>query len=192
MTPFKRIIHDKRRLIWPLALVLVANVAVLALVVYPLSKKVAAGEQEAEAASTELLAARRDYANARATVTGKNQADSELAKFYDDVLPPDMSGARRITYLPLEQFARQAKLRLDRQTAEYEEIRGSSLVKYTQTAILIGEYRDIRRFIHRIETAPEFVVIENVALAQNETESNRGINVTLQLATYFRAGGDGN
>lgn len=192
MTPLKRIAHDKRRMIWPLGLVLVANLAVLGLVVYPLSNKVATGEQDAEAASAELLAARREYANARATVTGKSQADSELAKFYQDVLPPDLSGARRITYLPLEQFARQAKLRLDRQTSDYEAIRESALVKYTQTAILIGEYRDIRRFIHRIETAPEFVVIENVALAQNENESNRGITVTLQIATYFRAGGDGN
>lgn len=191
MTTFKRIVHDKRRLIWPLALVLVANLAVLGLIVYPLSNKVAAGEQEAEAASAELVAARRDYANARATVTGKGQADTELAKFYRDVLPPDFSGARRAIYLPLEQLAKQSNLRLSRATADTQAIRDSALMKYTQTAILTGEYRDIRRFIHRIETAPEFVVIENVALAQSE-EANRGITVTLQIATYYRAGSDGN
>ena len=28
---------------------------------------------------------------------------------------------------------------------------------------LEGDYREIRRFIYRLETAPEFVVLENVA-----------------------------
>ena len=46
--------------------------------------------------ATELAAAMRDEANAKATVTGKGQADAELQKFYRDVLPPDQSGARRI------------------------------------------------------------------------------------------------
>ncbi len=58
------------------------------------------------AANFALLTARREHANARATVTGKGQADAELKKFYSDVLPPDLSGARRITYLPLEHLAR--------------------------------------------------------------------------------------
>ena len=94
---FRRILQEKRRLLWPLALVLIANVAVFVIVVYPLWQKVASGQQEADAATVALSNARRDYANARATVTGKAQADTELQKFYGDVLPPDLSGARRIT-----------------------------------------------------------------------------------------------
>ena len=84
------------------------NVALYAIVVYPLSKKVAGGEQAAEASAAALAAARRDYAAARATVAGKGQADVELEKFYSEVLPPDVSGARRITFLRIEQLATQA------------------------------------------------------------------------------------
>lgn len=192
MTTFKRIMTEKRRLIWPLALVLLANVAVFALVVYPLSQKVALGQQEADAATLALTNARRDYANARATVTGKAQADTELEKFYRDVLPPDMSGARRITYLPIEQLAKEANLSLVRQTSDRSVIRESDLSRFTQTTVLTGDYRAIRRFIHQLETRPEFIVIENVDLSQNENETSRGITVTLQLATYYRTGGDGN
>ena len=192
MTTFKRIMTEKRRLIWPLALVLLANVAVFALVVYPLSQKVALGQQEADAATLALTSARRDYANARATVTGKAQADTELEKFYRDVLPPDMSGARRITYLPIEQLAKEANLRHVRQTSDRSVIRESDLSRFTQTTVLTGDYRAIRRFIHQLETRPEFIVIENVDLSQNENETSRGITVTLQLATYYRTGGDGN
>ena len=80
---------------------LIANVAVFALVVYPLSQKVPPGSRTPTAANAGAAdGAKRDYANARATVTGKGQADAELKKFYSDVLPPDLSGARRITYLP--------------------------------------------------------------------------------------------
>ena len=188
----QRVFAEKRGLIWPLVVVLVANAAVFALVVYPLSQKVALGEQEAAAAIAALAAAKRDYANARATVTGKGQADEELAKFYRDVLPPDLSGARRITFLPLEQLAAQSNLRLERQTSEPSKVRNSDLQKFSQTGVLTGEYRDVRRFIHKLETAPEFIILENVSLSQSENETARGITVTVQVATYYRAGGNGN
>lgn len=192
MTPFKRVMHEKRRLIWPLISTLALNVVLFAIVVMPLSRKVAAGEQDASAAEAALLTAKRDYANARQTVTGKSQADAELAKFYRDVLPPDLSGARRITYLRIPQLAQQTNLRLETQSSSPSSLRDGDLGKLTQQAVLNGDYRDIRRFIHQLETAPEFLVLERVELTQNENESARGIRVTIQIATYFRAGGDGN
>ncbi len=188
----QRALREKQRLIWPLALVLVANAVVFAIVVYPLSTKVSLGEQEADAATAALNVARRDYANARATVTGKAQADTELKKFYSDVLPPDLSGARRVTYLPIEQLAKEANLRVTRQTFDHAQIRESSLSRFTDTAVLTGEYSEIRRFIYQLETRPEFVVIENVDLSQNANETSRGITVTLQIATYYRTSGDAN
>ena len=192
MTPVRRIFAEKRGLIWPLVIVLIANVAVYALIGYPLSQKVAAGEQAASAATLALNNARRDYANARATVTGKSQADAELQRFYEEVLPPDLSGARRITFLPLEQMAQQANVRLQRSGYDLATIRDSSLSRLSQTAVLTGEYDDIRRFIYQLETRPEFVIIENVDLSQGEIDTSRGITVTLQVATYFRTSGHGN
>jgi Tfp pilus assembly protein PilO len=186
----RRVLSEKRRLIIPLAIALAVNIAIYAIVVYPLGKKVAGGEQAAQASSAALEAAKRDYAAARATVAGKGQADEELRKFYNEVLPPDISGARRITFLRMEQLARQCNLRLERETSEPKGQRGSDLVKFTYTAALSGEYRNIRRFIHELETAPEFLVLENVQLSQSETE-NRGLNVDVQIATYYRMAANG-
>lgn len=190
MTPARRILQEKRRLIWPIAIVLLLNVALFAVVVYPLSKKVANGEQDAQASSAALDAARRDDAAARATVTGKSQADAELQKFYADVLPPDVSGARRITYLRIEQLAKECNLRLERESTDPRPERDSNLVKLTYTAALSGEYPDIRRFIHAIETASEFLVLENVELSQ--TDETKELNLNVQIATYYRTGGNGN
>lgn len=192
MTPYRRIFNEKRHLVWPVIAGLVLNIALFALVVYPLSQKVAAGEQQATAASNALLAAKRQYNNARQTVTGKGQADQELATFYKEVLPPDLPGARRITYLRIPQLARETNLRHETQTATPSQTRDSTLQKWTLTAVLTGEYRDIRRFLHQLETAPEFLVLERVDLKQSENDRDRGITVTIQVATYFRAGGDGN
>jgi Tfp pilus assembly protein PilO len=185
-----RVFREKRALIWPIAIALVVNLAVYAIVVYPLSKKVAGGEQASQESAAALTAARRDYAAARATVAGKGQADLELQKFYSDVLPPDVSGARRITFLRIEQLATQAGLRLERETSSPQPQRESNLARFTYSATLSGEYRNIRRFIHDLETAPEFLVLENVQLSQGPSEE-RGLTVTVQIATYYRTGGNG-
>ena len=138
-----------------------------------------------------LLNARRDFNAARATVTGKGQADSELKKFYQEVLPPDQSGARRILYLNIDQLARKSNLTVVRYNFDPETDRRSSLHKLTMTLNLEGEYNNIRRFIHQLETSPEFRVLESVALAQGE-EGERGLSVTALVSTYFRTGGNGN
>ena len=56
MTPYRRVMAEKRRLIWPIVIGLLLNLVLFGLVVYPLSNKVAAGEQEAEAAALSLAA----------------------------------------------------------------------------------------------------------------------------------------
>jgi len=191
MTDARRVLTEKRRLILPIAIAILVNLALFAIVLYPLSKKVAGGEQESVAATAALNAAKRDFQSARDTVKGKGQADQELQKFYSDVLPPDMSAARRITFLRIQQVAQQCGLRVERTTSEAKPERDSSLVKFIYRAALSGEYRNIRRFIHDIETAPEFLVLENVELTQSEIE-NRGLNVNVDIATYYRAGANGN
>ena len=192
-TPYARIMREKRALIWPILAALIINVALFALVVYPLSQKVANGEQDAAAAADALTVAKAQYQNARSTVNGQSQATSELKRFYDEILPPDIAGARRIAYLRIVQLAQQTNLRFETQTATPSEVRESNLGKWTQTAVLTGEYRDIRRFIHQLETAPEFLVLERVDLKQSENEpAAKGITVTVQLATYFQAAAHGN
>ncbi len=190
MTTARRVLHEKRRLIWPIAVGLVGNAALFAVVVYPLAQNVAGGKAEADAAAMKLADARKEHTAAKATVLSKGQADAELRKFYGEVLPPDVSGARRITYLWIDQLARKCNLRLERQTEDAKPQRGSSLLKFTYSGTLSGEYRDIRRFIHELETAPQFLVLENVNLSQGEGAS-KGINVVVEIATYFRAAGNG-
>lgn len=187
---WRRVLAEKRRVIWPLATAVIANLALLALVVYPLAKKVAGGEQAAQAAAAELAAARRDHALARATVSGKEMADTALRQFYSSVLPPDLSGARR-SMSKIDQLLARSNLQRGRADMQPEEVRDSQLAKLTVDVDFSGSYADVRRFIYAVETSPEFMVVENIELAQQQ-DGKPGLRVTATIATYFRAGGDGN
>jgi type IV pilus assembly protein PilO len=191
MTPLRRILAEKRRLILPLALAAGANVLLFMLLVFPLGRQVASAEVESQQQRELLRNARQDAASARATVQGKQQADVSLRKFYQDVLPANASAARGITYRRLSQLARESNLRLERGTNEPKREKDSTLEKITTTYTLSGDYRDVRRFIYALETSPEFMVLENVALTAPSDERERGLSVRLDVATYYRANNAG-
>jgi Tfp pilus assembly protein PilO len=181
-----RVIAEHRRAFVVLGGLLLLNVLVYAVVVYPLGQRVANIEQRDRSADQSLAAARADYAQANGTLTGKDRANTELQTFYSDVLPTSLASARAATHLRLPQLARQSGLRYERSTTKEVEVRGSTLRRLQIEMILSGSYADMRTFIHQLETSPEFVVIDNVALGEDDTDGG-GLVVTLQLSTYYRA-----
>ena len=189
MTPTRRIIAENRRYIYPIVAALLLNIALLLVVVLPLSRKVQGGEQAAQQAQLAHAAANKDFQAARATVTGKSSADGELKKFYSAVLPIDMSQARR-TMLKVSEMARNANLSLGRSVTKESQDRDSALGKLTNDLTLSGQYRDIRQFIYDLETSPEFLVLEHVGLSSLGTEGGGALRMDVKVATYFRAGGD--
>jgi hypothetical protein len=192
MTLLQRVLLEKRRVIVPLALFAVANVILYAVVVFPLSRQVVNAEEEARVQHQQLNAARFDLKAAKATVLGKKNADAALQQFYQDTLPADQGIARRVTYTRLAELAHQANVRLEHGVNAISREKGSTLAKLTTTYSLSGEYRDVRRFIYSLETAPEFIVLENVGLTSGGSgQPNRDLSVTLGIATYFRSGNDG-
>jgi hypothetical protein len=186
--PLRRVIDERRKTVFPLLVVLLANVALYALAVFPLSRRVAGAEQRAEIARAALRAAARDHDLARATLEGKDRADRELRRFYAEVLPGNQPAARRITYLRLAQIAREAGLEPGRSTFETEPLKESTLTRMGMSLDLQGDYSAIRRFVYLLETAPEFTIIENVSLASSEEGQ---LHLTLSLATYYRTPADG-
>lgn len=186
----RRILAEKRAFVLPIAIAAVANLAVYALVVFPLASAVAGGEQRAQAAQAALRAAERDQASAAALVASKDRAREELARFYGEILPADLSSAGRMMYLRLAQLARECNLRYERRMLDSERVHESSLGTLKMTMVLQGSYEDIRRFIHGLETAAPFVVIDSVALGQGP-EPAGPLALNLQLSTFYRATDDG-
>ncbi len=181
-----RIFAEKRSLILPIAVAAVLNVVIYAVVIYPRTSSAGALEQRAQYAAMARARATADLADVDAMRTGQERATQQLARFYDSVLPKGQEGARRITYRRLATLADESNLDYDSRTISIKVDRESALERMNVTMVLEGEYRDVRRFIHTLEIATEFVVIERIGLIQGE--ANAPLTLTVLLATYYKAG----
>jgi Tfp pilus assembly protein PilO len=183
----RRVLQEHRRTVYLLAAAFLANVLLYAFVVYPLEQRVANVEQSKGAAEQALAAAQAEHGKASGTLTGKDRAAKELSTFYSTVIAQDMAGARRLTYGRMRRLAEESHLNYERATYEPVTERGSNLTKFKAGIELEGTWADIRTFIHAIETAPEFVVIDNLQLSEAGNGSS-ALHVTLDVSTFFRNG----
>ena len=183
--PLSRVLADYRAWIITLALGLVGSLAALILIVLPLFRSADAAASRANRASQTLTAARAELEAAEQTRDGSAQAAKDLERFYSEVLPTDVAAARRLTHLKLSQMARERKVRFERSSSSPDEIKDSSLERLRVSYALAGDYDAIRSLIYDIETAPDFLVIENVFLSEGQ-DAQAPLTLTLDVSTYFR------
>ena len=185
-----RVLVERRRVLVPLGIAALVNVGVYALVVYPLSLKVAASERGAQAARGQLAIAQREEATTRGSLARAQQADTDLQRFYRDTLPSNVEGARRMSYAKLASLADHHGLLIERRSYDRDTGYRGRLHKLKINMDLSGEYRDIRAFLHALEASPEFIVIEDVSLSEG-ARPGAPLAVAVQLATYYAGAQDG-
>ncbi|MGH9384900.1 MAG: GspMb/PilO family protein [Vicinamibacterales bacterium] len=188
--PLSRVLREQQRWLIPLTAIIVIDIGVLVGVVLPMSQSVDAGERRGTAATQALAAATADFKDAQATRDGQAQATADLDTFYRQVLPTDVATARRITHVKLSQKARTHNVSYGRSQASIEEVKDSRLDRLLMSYELAGNWDAIRQFIYEIETGQEFIVIDNVVLAET-ADSGAPLSLRLQVSTYFRSEGDG-
>lgn len=185
MTGWRRIYDERRRVLVPLALVLVVNLAVLLLAVVPLARSVQTARADAVQATVDLANARRLETQAKEAANSRARAEQELTRFYADKLPRDLATARRSTFRWVQDAAREAGLEFRDQKLDYEEVRDSRLSRAFSTVTLAGRYADVRRFLYAMETTEEFLVIQKVELLQSDTAAATPLVLTLTVSTYY-------
>ena len=188
MTLLTRILHEKRTPITVVAIILAIDV-VLVFAVYSWSTRASLAETRAAQAMEQRVQAQVTHAAVSATSANKTNADSELQGFYTEMLPSGLAGARIISSPFLVKLAEDTNLVLERRTSVPEKERESLLARLRTTMVLAGEYEDIRQFIYELETAPGFILIEEVVLSQGD-ESEEAVVLTLGVSTYYWAGPD--
>jgi Tfp pilus assembly protein PilO len=187
--PWSRVIADHRRALIPVGIILAVNIVVLVAVVMPMRRSVESGESQANESAAALNAAIADLKEAEAMRDGQAQAGTDLEKFYGEVLPANFAVARRMTGLKMAQLARSHDVSLLRGAATPELLRNSPLERLNVSYSLEGDWDDIRQFIYEIETGPDFIVIDNVGLAEGEG-GNAPLSLTLEISTYYRVTGN--
>ena len=192
MTPIlRRIASEKRAVVVLLGAALLANLLAYLFVVRPRGVKAAGAADRAAQAANARVAADREESAARALVTGKTRADEDLNAFYQKVLPGDLEAARRMTYSMLPALAEKSRVQWQARTSEIEppSEKNARLGRLVTRMVLQGDYGNLRDFIYRVESAPEFVIIDDVALA--ETKPNEELTLTIRMSTYYRLGRSG-
>jgi len=193
----RRVLREKRAIVLPLAVALVANLVIGLLVVLPLSDRVGQAEARQQAAVQDLVAAKRELTTASSTLRDKTRAEADLKTFYAEVLPHDMAGARRATYVLLAQLAKDAELQYQRRQEEPRvpkpgELNGPAprLTRFDITMVLKGHYESVRQFIRDVEASDRFIVIDNVGLSEG-ADAGQLLVLTVELSTYYRTAGRG-
>lgn len=181
----RRVVQEHRRAVMILTSALVLNLGLYLFVVRPWNNSVANIQQRTEAAEQARAAAQAEFNRANGTLTGKDRATKELDTFYSMVLAQDLSGARRLTYGRVQRLAQENRLAYQGSRYEPVEDRGSTLTKLKVNVELTGTYNNLRSFIHAIESAPQFVVIENISLAEGTNEDS--LRLAMDLSTYYRS-----
>lgn len=187
--PLARVVTEHRRVLVPLGALLAVNIAVLVLLVLPLRVAVQSGGTRAQESGRALAEARAELAAAEATRDGQAQATRDLDRFYREVLPADVSAAQRLTRSKLSLLAREHDVVFLQSSTTPETLRDSSLERLVVNYSLSGDWEDVQRFIHTVETLPEFVVIDDLSLSESG-ESNAPLSLNLVVSTYYRARGD--
>ena len=188
MTLLRRILVEKRAAVTALAVGIALNIGLYALVVYPRGVKSAGAGERAQTAAAARAAAERDYAAARDLVASKTRAEHELSTFFDKVLPASQTAAVTMTYAPLPAIATKANVHLAQRRYDVDQsLQKNSRVGRLQIHMVVqGDYASLRRFIYDVESASEFVIIDNVTLAQNDP--TKPLTLLMDLSSYYTVG----
>lgn len=182
---WSRVVREHRAALWPLGVVLAANLVALGALVLPLAQRVANAEERAQNAERTLAAAEADFKRAEALRASNSRATADLETFYREILPGNVAAARRILGLKLRQQADRHGVAYQGSGTTEEVVRDSALLRLRMSMQLSGGYADIRDFIYELETSPDFVVIDQIRLS--EARAEEGLQLALDVSTYYRA-----
>ncbi len=174
-----------QRKIWlwlPPALVLIGAVGFLVYLESGLGSGLQQLDRRLERAAREREEAATKLARLSELADAAEVSRAELAKLYADRFATERS---RLTDLirEIKQLAEHAGL--DPREIGYPEeiLEDFGLSRRSFVFSVRGSYANLRAFLHLLELSPSFVTIEQIRV--NEQSGNRGLGVSLRLATFF-------
>ncbi|HEX5432469.1 MAG TPA: type 4a pilus biogenesis protein PilO [Bryobacteraceae bacterium] len=167
-----------------LGILLAANVAAAALVLFPpggsaedLDREMASLESQVMQGKAKLARVR---AHASAVESGRNEGDQFMDQYFLD---------RRTAYSTLvselNQAAIASKIKPREHAFSTEPIDGSdTLSMMTITANFDGAYKDVLNFVHAIDQSPRLLIIESLNAAPQQ--GSNILTVSMKLDTFVR------
>lgn len=171
------------RLAWLGALVLLANAVVFAALTWPKLNAVRRAEGRASEVAKRRAALEKVWSqvSTRKALLAQNRQDIEsLTRDHLKYRAEDLFAAQR----EIEKLARDAGLKPKKSAYSISKVRGTDLVRCEVTLPLDGSYASLTGFLARIESAKRFIVVDQMALVQEEG----GARMNLKLSAIFKDG----
>ena len=187
---WRRVLIEKKFSIVSVVAVLAIDVVLQLFVLYPWTVRNQTHERERLDVIEEQEAVTREGEVLHKMVQAKTEAEAELDRFYRDVLPQGLAGARLESFSRLTALAASHGLTMERRSSSPMAVESSPLTRLDISMLLQGQYRDLRRFIYDLEVGKEFLVIEEIVLRRDEPARD-GEVLDLGLSTYYLSEGAG-
>ena len=187
---WRRVLIEKKFSIVSVVAVLAIDVVLQLFVLYPWTVRSQTYERERLDVIEKQEAVRRESEAIHKMVQAKTDAEAELDRFYRDVLPQGLAGARVESFSRLTSLAALHGLTMERRSSSPMVVERSPLRRLDISMLLQGEYHDLLRFIYDLEGGEEFLVIEEIVLRRDETVRD-GEVLDLGLSTYYLSEGAG-
>tara|TARA_B100001123_G_scaffold441920_1_gene584253 strand:- start:22900 stop:23481 length:582 start_codon:yes stop_codon:yes gene_type:complete len=183
----QRIWREKRFAIIVLIGMGVVDAGLLVLGVLPLNRRLGSSGEEIELALRERVEQERNLEESKKRNLFAKNAREDLDVFYETLLPSNVKVARAALYRGISNHASSERLVLERRLIQREEGESdlSPLSRLEATIRLSGLYSEIRRFIDKLETADDFIVIDNLTLGSRAGIDENTLVLTMRLSTYF-------
>jgi Tfp pilus assembly protein PilO len=165
------------------AILLVINGIAFAAFTWPRLTRVRRAESRAQEVSARKAALEKLWSQliTRRELVAQNRKDIEsLSRDHLKPRAQDLFAAQR----EIEKLAKDAGLKPKKSTYSLEKIKGTDLIRCEVTLPLDGSYTNLTGFLSRIETATRFIVVDQMALAQDD----QGAQMNLKLSAIFKDG----
>lgn len=173
----------RRRMTLLAALLLAANGAFFAAFTWPRLTRARRAESRARETSVRKEALEKVWADttARKQILAQNRRDIEsLDRDYVKDRQVDLFATQR----EIEKLAKDSGLRPKKSSYALSKVRNTDLVRCEVTLPLDGTYLNLTGFLGRLETTKRFIVIDQMALAEDE----EGARMSLKLSAIFKDG----
>jgi len=140
-----------------------------------------------EPAKGRLVLAMKAYDEARQTQVRREAAHKTLQDMGDvwKLLPECKDFSMLI--LAISELAQRDHVAIPGMNYTFQKMDGRLAVKAAITFHTAGEYADIRRFIHRLETAGSYLFIESLdATRATDGRSSNRVSINVRVVTYLR------
>jgi len=84
-------------------------------------------------------------------------------------------------------LSNRANLKISQISYDSEELNEIRLLKLTLKFNVSGNYEQVKKFIHSLEQSVRLITINQISLQESD---DNGVNLSLNLETFFRPGGD--